>query len=132
MKKLIIILATLLVFAGGIFVFLRNFSDNEDTSTPASVINDSAVREIEVTAKQWEFIPATITVSQGDKVRLKITSIDVAHGLALPDFDVSAYLAPGKTTTVEFEADKKGTFSFFCNVICGRGHNQMRGVLIVQ
>ncbi len=129
MKKLIIILAVLLVVVGGAFVFLgKNGNNKEAPSLPS----EGPVKEISITAKQWEFVPNTITVSQGEKVRLKITSVDVAHGFTLPDFGVSAYLAPGQQTSVEFVADKKGTFSFFCNVACGAGHSQMKGVLIVQ
>ena len=90
------------------------------------------VKEIEVTAKQWEFIPNPIRVNLGDRVRLKITSIDVSHGFALPDFGVSQRLSPGRTETVEFTADKAGSFTFFCNVACGSGHSGMRGTLIVS
>lgn len=93
---------------------------------------ESSIKEIEVTAKKWEFTPNPIEVSKGDRVRLKITSIDVAHGFALPDFGVSQRLEPGKTEIVEFTADKEGSFSFFCNVFCGSGHSTMRGTLIVK
>ncbi len=129
MKKLIIILAVLLIVIGGAFVFLGKNSNNEKAP---SLVSDESVREISITAKQWEFVPGTITVQQGERVRLSIASVDVAHGFALPDFGISEYLTPGQTSTVEFTADKKGTFSFFCNVVCGAGHSQMRGVLVVQ
>ncbi len=111
----------------------RSSSDDVSSSQDSVIADNKApVREIDITAKQWEFIPNTITVSQGTRVKLNITSIDVAHGIALPEFGVSAYLAPGKKTTVEFVADKKGTFSFFCNVFCGEGHRNMKGVLVVE
>ena len=90
------------------------------------------VKEIEVTAKKWEFTPDPIRVNLGDRVRLKITSIDVAHGFDLADFGISQRLNPGVTETVEFTADKKGSFTFFCNVQCGSGHGGMRGTLIVE
>lgn len=94
--------------------------------------SESNVVEIEVTAKQWEFIPNPIRVNLGDRVRLKITSVDVSHGFALPDFGVSQRLSPGRTETVEFTADKAGSFTFFCNVVCGSGHSRMRGTLVVS
>lgn len=106
-----------------------------DTSTqaPATPQDQSVpVKEFDLTARQWEFNPPTITVDQGDKVKLNIESLDVAHGIALPEFNVSADLAPGQTTTVEFVADKTGSFTFFCNVLCGSGHQDMKGTLIVQ
>lgn len=87
---------------------------------------------IAVSAKQWEFSPATITVKKGTKVTLNITSSDVAHGFDLSAFNVSANLEPGKTASVTFMADKTGTFPFFCSVFCGSGHGGMQGKLVVE
>ena len=58
--------------------------------------------------------------------------MDVTHGFDLPDFNVNSRLDAGKTTTVEFIVDKKGTFNFFCNVQCGEGHGGMNGKLVVN
>ncbi len=90
------------------------------------------VRTIKIIAKRWVFEPAEIKVKKGEKVRLKITSIDVAHGFSLPEFAVNEVLKPGKEATVEFVADKTGRFSFFCSVQCGSGHSDMQGMLIVE
>ena len=83
-------------------------------------------------AKNWYFEPAEVRVKHGEKIVLKIKSVDVDHGFALPDFDVSVKLKPGFEETVEFTADKKGEFTFFCNVLCGQGHRDMKGKLIVE
>ncbi len=95
-------------------------------------VNETEPKEFTIEAKQWEFIPSTLTVKQGDLVRLKITSTDVTHGFSLPEFNVNENLEPGRTVTVEFVADKKGTFSFACSVYCGAGHGSMVGQLVVQ
>ena len=92
----------------------------------------SSVKEFNIVAKKWDFNPSTIIVNKGDTVKLNIESIDVAHGIVILDFGVNEKLEPGKTTNIEFIADKEGTFSFFCNVFCGSGHSEMRGTLIVQ
>ena len=96
------------------------------------VVSDSKIKEFDITAKKFEFIPSTITVNQGDKVRLNIKSVDVTHGFAISEFGISENLRPGKTVTVEFTADKKGEYTFFCSVYCGGGHSGMRGKLIVE
>ncbi len=96
--------------------------------SPATI----ATKRFDVTARQFEFEPGTIEVNQGDVVILKIKSIDVDHGFALPDFGVSQYLESGKDVSVQFTADKKGTFTFFCNVLCGSGHDSMKGTLVVK
>tara|TARA_Y100000310_G_scaffold345665_1_gene467990 strand:- start:41138 stop:41566 length:429 start_codon:yes stop_codon:yes gene_type:complete len=92
----------------------------------------SSVKEFNIVAKKWDFNPSTIIVNKGDTVKLNIESIDVAHGIVILDFGVNEKLEPGKTTNIEFIADKEGIFSFFCNVFCGSGHSEMRGTLIVQ
>ncbi|MAE43288.1 hypothetical protein CMO93_05935 [Candidatus Woesearchaeota archaeon] len=93
---------------------------------------NSQVKEFDMTAKQWEFIPSTITVNEGDTVKLNINNIDVTHGFRIAEFGVSERLSPGKTTTVEFTADKVGEYTFFCSVPCGSGHGAMNGKLIVE
>ena len=98
---------------------------------PAEAITSDVV-EIDMIARKWDFEPATIRVKEGDRVKLNIKNIDVAHGFAILDFGVNERLAPGKTTTVEFTADKKGEYMFFCSVQCGIGHTGMRGKLIVE
>ena len=90
------------------------------------------VKEFEMTARQWEFIPSTITVNKGDLVKLNIKSLDVTHGMALPDFGVNAVLNRGQETNIEFVADKEGVYSFFCSVQCGIGHGNMRGRIVVN
>ncbi len=90
------------------------------------------VVEINMTAKDWAFDPGTITVHKGDTVKLHITSLDVTHGFALPDYGINEQIVPGQTTDITFVADKSGTFGFRCSVMCGEGHRQMTGTLVVQ
>lgn len=102
------------------------------TTTTTTTTTTAAVKEIQMTASQWKFEPSEITVNEGDVVRLQVKNIDVAHGFALSSFGVNKQLPAGQTTTVEFVADKKGTFTFSCSVFCGSGHGGMTGKLIVQ
>ncbi|MEK6948749.1 MAG: cupredoxin domain-containing protein [Nanoarchaeota archaeon] len=97
-----------------------------------SAVPASNVKEFDMTARKWEFAPSTITVNEGDKVILNIKNEDVAHGFAIFEFDVNERLAPGETKKVEFTADKKGEYVFFCSVPCGTGHKNMKGKLIVE
>ena len=90
------------------------------------------VKEFNMVARQWEFEPSTITVNEGDKVVLTIKNEDVEHGFAILEFNVNEKLPAGQITKVEFKADKKGEYSFFCSVACGKGHRDMKGKLIVQ
>src|SRR3989338_4153066 len=109
---------------------------NEPVGEPTANTGNSQsvgeVKEFVMTAKQWEFIPGTIEVNKGDKVKLKITSADVTHGFSIKEFGINKRIEPGETAEVEFTADKTGTFTFYCSVPCGEGHGQMKGQLIVN
>ena len=89
-------------------------------------------KKITMTAKQWEFLPPAIEVNHGDTVELTIKSIDVTHGILIPEFGINERLEPQKEVVINFIADKKGEFDFFCSTPCGRGHRDMRGLLIVN
>src|SRR3989338_7171479 len=67
-------------------------------------------------ASQFVFDPETVEVNKGDKVRLIITSTDVPHGIAIPEYGINEKLPVGKPVTIEFTADKVGTFNSFCSV----------------
>ena len=92
----------------------------------------NGIRVIEVKASKFKFEPDPIVVKQGEKVRLVATSTDVKHGLAIPEFKVNVVTEVGKTSTVEFIADKTGEFRTHCSVFCGIGHGNMQGTLVVK
>jgi nitrous oxide reductase len=91
----------------------------------------NGVRTIDVKARKFEFDPAMIVVKQGEKVRLKVTSEDVMHGIGITDYSIDRKLPPGETQVVEFTADKPGRHHFHCSVYCGDGHGDMHGELVV-
>jgi cytochrome c oxidase subunit II len=90
------------------------------------------VREFKMTAKKYQFDPNMITVKQGDKVRLIITALDRDHGFKLDEYGIDQKLTKGDPATIEFTADKPGTFVFRCSVFCGMGHRKMKGKLVVE
>jgi len=91
-----------------------------------------SVKEFKITAKRFQFEPSTIEVSKGDRVRLLVTSTDVPHGISITEYGINERLDPGTPKTIEFTADKEGTFTAFCSVFCGSGHSGMKGRLIVK
>jgi cytochrome c oxidase subunit II len=90
------------------------------------------VKTIDVTATRFQFDPATITVAQGDRVRLRLRSADTTHGIAIKPFRVKALIPKGgETVTIDFVADQAGAFDFTCAEYCGTGHSHMKGKLVV-
>ncbi len=106
--------------------------NNQAQNQTSLTTNPQNTVTIDVIANQFSFNPNPIRVKYGDRVVLNITSQDVTHGFALPDFGINAILNPGETTTVEFVANKRGRFGFYCSVPCGVGHVGMRGNIIVE
>ena len=90
------------------------------------------VKTIDVIASQFKFEPATISVVEGDTVRLRLRSVDRTHGIGIKAFRVKALIPKvGDAVTVEFVADHAGTFDITCSEYCGTGHRAMKGKLIV-
>ena len=99
---------------------------------PAASGQAPAAREFQMTARKYKYEPNVITVKKGEVVRLIITAQDRKHGFKLQEFGIDQELLKGAPTTIEFTADKAGTFEFKCSVFCGFGHGKMKGKLIVE
>lgn len=90
------------------------------------------VREIAMTAKKYEFSPSEIRAHPGETIRLVITALDRKHGFKLDAFGIDRQLPKGEAVTIEFTANRAGTFPFKCSKFCGFGHGKMKGGLIVE
>ena len=99
---------------------------------PPAALTPGEVHEIHMTARKYEFNPRLITVKKGEHVRLIITALDRDHGFKLEAFGINQKLKKGDPATIEFTADKVGTFKFECSVFCGFGHGRMKGKLVVE
>jgi len=98
---------------------------------PAQTETSASPVEIRLTAKKFEFEPSVITVRKGRPVRLLITALDVEHGFQIEELGINKRIKPGAVTVVEFTPTKAGKFRFACSVMCGSGHDEMTGELVV-
>jgi cytochrome c oxidase subunit 2 len=106
-------------------------------------------RIIQVTAKNFEFEPSVIRVKIGEKIQLKLTSVDRTHGIRINPFpeggkpntppglsftygDDCLKLKKDLTATLEFTAQEPGTYAFSCCKKCGTGHGRMKGQIAVE
>ncbi len=92
---------------------------------------DPNTRHIAVRMFQFGFDPEVLEIEQGTNVYLTITSADVGHGFALPDFGINKKIPPEESVTVNFKADIIGEFEFFESVYSGKGWKDMKGKFIV-
>jgi cytochrome c oxidase subunit II len=89
-------------------------------------------QRVHLLMKQWEMVPRTIVVARNAKVELTIESDDVEHGLSVPSLDVDESVRKGKPAVVRFIAANPGVYVMRCSILCGRGHDQMKGKILVQ
>ncbi|MEK6917257.1 MAG: multicopper oxidase domain-containing protein [Nanoarchaeota archaeon] len=73
-----------------------------------------------------------LRVKKGDTVKIEFTSTDGFHNWVVDEFDAATErVQTGGTTRIEFVADKKGTFEYYCSVGSHRTQG-MFGSLVVE
>ena len=86
---------------------------------------------IKVLARRFTYTPNKLTLKKGVPVILELTTADVLMGFNAPDFGVRADIIPGQVARVRLVPEKVGTFTFFCDIFCGSGHETMNGTITV-
>jgi heme/copper-type cytochrome/quinol oxidase subunit 2 len=106
--------------------------------------NGAHVRVIPVKVQSWKFTPGTIEVNKGDLVRLVFTTAQDevelynGHGFGIEGYNVNVFLLKGTQQTIQFVADKPGTYTFRCTSFCSspeaalENHFNMTGKFIVH
>ena len=120
----------LFVTGGGIILLLA--AGAATAARAGQLIAAGDAKTFDVVASKYQFDPATISVTEGDAVRLRLRSTDRSHAFAIKAFKVKVLIPKGgEQVTVEFIADRTGTFDFTCADYCGSGHSGMKGRLVV-
>ncbi len=110
---------------------------NTDGSAVVPVpLASSDARLLVVTGENFKFVVGgkdnpDIFVKYGDKVRIEFTSTSGFHDWVVDELNArTERVRPGTPTAVEFIADKKGTFEYYCSVESHRAEG-MKGKLVV-
>lgn len=149
MAKVLWIVIALVVVALGVFLIAgtgKNSSDltgkvvtgNSDNSATTGDNTNPTVKTFEITASHLRFFlngveSPELRVKQGDTVKIVFTNEEGFHDFVLDEFSgarTKQIKAPG-TETIQFVADKKGTFEYYCSVGQHRA-NGMKGTFIVE
>ena len=89
-------------------------------------------REFTIRATEYRFSPDRIEVTQDDLVKLTIQSGDVAYSFTIDEYRLARRVPAGGSTTIEFRADRPGTFPYYSNMTNDGRHASMRGELVVR
>jgi cytochrome c oxidase subunit 2 len=110
---------------------------NVIAASPKQPASDPAVKTFVLTGQNFKFVMdgvenPDLLVKQGDRVRIEFSSTQGMHNWVVDEFNATtAVVNPGESTSVEFTADKKGTFEYYCSVMQHRKMG-MRGNLTVE
>lgn len=121
----------LLVTAGGLALatlvaWFFWFSEGEATRADT---DETGAQDVTVTVRGG-YTPDLIVVQEGRPVRLHFKREETAacsEMVLLPDFDLSAKLPAGKTTTLEFTPQEPGEYPFACQMGMYRGKVVVEG-----
>jgi len=87
---------------------------------------------VEMTAKRFAFLPEQVEVAEGDEVTVNVRSADGTHGIEIEKLKVKkAIPRGGEVVTLSFTAPAPGRYLIKCSEYCGRGHDDMKSVLVV-
>lgn len=67
----------------------------------------------------------------GKPVKALLRSVDVIHNFYVPELRAKMDLVPGQVSYIWFTPTRTGTFEILCAELCGVGHPQMRGTVVV-
>ena len=67
----------------------------------------------------------------GKPVKLLLRAVDVLHDFYVPEFRGKMDMIPGSVTYFWMTPTRTGTFDILCAELCGVGHSQMRGSVVV-
>lgn len=100
-----------------------------------TVSRDGTHVDAKVAAIRSRFSPDRIEANVGDTVTIHVTNIeqtsDMIHGFGINEHNINVIVDPGETKTIEFVAEKKGVFPFYCTNFCSALHQEMQGYMIV-
>jgi plastocyanin len=107
-------------------------STSTATSAPATGTQNGNMKEFTVTGKNFSFAPAAMTVNKGDRVRITFVNDSGTHDLVIDEFNArTKVIQGGAQETIEFVADKTGSFEYYCSI--GKHREMgMKGTLTVK
>ncbi|MBS3072461.1 cupredoxin domain-containing protein [Candidatus Pacearchaeota archaeon] len=142
-KAIIGVVVSILIVAGiGIFIW-NNYNNLNNTAIAGNIVLEesnsppSNEKTFTVSSSHLRFYingveNPDIKVMQGDKVKIEFSSEEGFHDWVLDEFNAKTErVNPGQVSSVEFVADKKGTFEYYCSVGQHRA-NGMFGKFIVE
>ena len=117
-----------LVFAGFLLCFLLSFSNGCQSRKPEL----AQPVTIKVVMKRYSIEPNPIRLKQGQPATLDVSTADVQHGFSIPALNVDEPIQPDKPAAIHVTPQQRGRFNVECDIVCGPGHDNMQGSIVVE
>jgi cytochrome c oxidase subunit II len=82
-------------------------------------------RRIKIMVARFSYTPDELQLKKDEPVVLVLRSVDVTHGLAVPELHIKTEIKKGKETEVPLTPKITGQFVGKCANFCGQGHAAM-------
>jgi len=86
---------------------------------------------VTMVAARYGFYPQVIEVPTDTRVKFRIASADVLHGVHVHGTNAATMIVPGYISEINTAFPRPGKYAFLCNEFCGLGHDSMWSRLIV-
>lgn len=87
------------------------------TSPPITQAAKNTLQEFTISGSNFKFDPQEIIVKKGDTVKITFKNSGGMHDFVLDEFNVKTKrLTTGAQESVQFVADKSGSFQYYCSV----------------
>lgn len=141
-NSIVVVLVVILIIIIGMRMLKKPMAENTAKTDTASSINQetvssdtstaSNVKTFTITGSNYAFAPNVITVNKGDTVKIIMQNSGGMHDLKIDEFNVATpRITGGQDASVEFVADKTGSFQYYCSVGSHRAMG-MWGTLMVK
>lgn len=140
------------LFAGAIIYGVRpptatafvnpNLLVNTEFANPGLRDMGGGVYEAYIVARMWAYDAGSdetdalgrqiVRVPVGAQVTFNLTSADVQHGFYIEYHNINLQVLPGQVARRVLNFRTPGTFHVICHEYCGRGHQNMGMVIIVE
>lgn len=145
MKSIPIVVGVVLVIViiGGTYFFVKGSPQPTPQPTPNAELEqinqtalsnatgsanttESNVKEFTLVASNFKYNPNEIRVNEGDKVKIVLKNNQGMHDLFLDGYNIQTQkIGAGQEETLEFTADKAGTFELWCTI----GNHKAQGMI---
>lgn len=88
---------------------------------------------VSVEAGSFYYKPNMIQVKKGTSIKLTLNSVSMMHDFNIDELNVHVPITKkGESTTIEFTADKVGTFEYYCSVGKHRQLGQVGKLVVTE